>query len=519
MWTGAGGPPILDAGVAVRTGRVSAIGPEGSIRELAGPDTRVIELDGRLLLPGFIDAHVHFLTGGFHLAEVDLRDADGPQELAARIARHASSLPAGSWITGGGWDHQRWGGALPERSWIDDAAPDHPVFVTRLDLHMGVANTEALRWAGIDRNTVAPEGGAIERDAGGEPTGLLRDRAMTALLGAIPAPTMDEEDAALKAALRHAASLGLTGVHDMGTWDHLEAYRRARSEGDLTLRITAYLPIATWERVADEVAHRGRGDEWLRWAGVKGFVDGSLGSLTALFTEPYETDPGNRGLRVTDPSDLARGVRGADAAGLQVAVHAIGDEANRELLDLFRTVTQQNGPRDRRFRIEHAQHLHPEDVDRFAELEVIPSLQPYHAIDDGRWAESVIGHARASRMHVFQALVASGARLAFGSDWTVAPLDPLSGIHAAVTRRTLDGRHPDGWFPDQKVGLDEALRAYTSGAAFAGGREDDLGTIEPGKRADFVVLSDDLFAIGPERIPEARVEITMVEGRVVFGSA
>jgi predicted amidohydrolase YtcJ len=271
--------------------------------------------------------------------------------------------------------------------------------------------------------------------------------------------------------------------------------------------------------VADEVMRRGAGDEWLRLAGVKGFVDGSLGSMTAFFSDPYQADPGNRGLRVTDPSDLARCVRGADAAGLQVAVHAIGDEANRELLDLFQAVTEETGSRRRRFRIEHAQHLHPADTARFADLDVIASVQPYHAIDDGRWAESVIGHQRAARMHVFRSLADSGARLAFGSDWTVAPLDPLSGIYAAVTRRTLDGQHPDGWFPDEAVSIDQALRAYTSGAAFAGCREDDIGTIEPDKRADLVMLSDDLFAIEPERIRDARVEMTMTEGRVVFSAA
>ncbi len=510
------GPPIPAAAVAVRDGRVFAVGPERAIREIAGRETQVVELDGRLLLPGFIDAHVHFLTGGFQLGQVDLLGADRPDELATRIARHASGLPAGSWITGSGWDHQRWGGTLPERSWIDAAAPDHPVFVTRLDLHMGVANTEALSRAGIDRNSVAPEGGAIERDARGEPTGLLRDRAMAAVLRAIPTPSAEEEDAALRAALSHAARLGLTGVHDMGSWDHLEAYRRARSAGDLTLRITAYLPIATWEKVADEVGRRGAGDEWLRWAGVKGFVDGSLGSKTALFSQPYEGEPHNRGLRVTDPSDLAHWVRAADEAGLQVAVHAIGDEANHELLDLFEAVSGETGPRDRRFRIEHAQHLHPADTARFAVLGVVPSVQPYHAIDDGRWAESVIGVGRAERMHVFRTIADSGARLAFGSDWTVAPLDPLSGIDAAVTRRTLDGRNRDGWFPAERVSLTVALRAYTSGAAFAGFGEDAIGTIEPGKRADLVALSDDLFTNGPERIAGARVEITMIDGKVVF---
>lgn len=515
MWTGAGGPPLSAVGVAIRDGRVFAVGPDAAIRALAGPSTRTIELGGRFLMPGFIDAHVHLLTGGFQLSEVDLRDAASPEEFSERIARHAASTPRGHWITGSGWDHQRWGGALPERAWVDAAAPGHPVFVTRLDLHMGVANSEALRRAGIDRDSVAPEGGDIERDAAGEPTGLLRDRAMAAVLAAMPRPGEQEEDAALTAALEHAARLGLTGVHDMGTWAQLAAYRRAHEKDALTLRITSFLPIATWERVRDEVKRHGPGDDWLRWAGVKGFVDGSLGSKTALFFDPYEGQPTGRGLRVTDPAELSEAVRGADAAGLQLAVHAIGDAANRWLLDLYASLGRSGGA-SRRARIEHAQHLHPEDVGRFASLGVIPSVQPYHAIDDGRWAESVIGHGRAARMHVLESLAESGARLAFGSDWTVAPLDPLLGVYAAVTRRTLDGRHPNGWFPEQRVGLERALQAYTSGAAFAGFAESVTGTIEPGKRADLVVLGDDLFALAPEKIPDARVEMTMVDGTVVF---
>jgi hypothetical protein len=486
---------------------------------MAGPATEVIELNGRFAMPGFIDTHTHFLEGGFRLASVDLRDAATPEEFARRIAEHARTLPDGAWILGGDWDHELWGGALPDRAWIDAVTPDHPVFVTRLDWHMALANSRAMDVAGFDPSSPDPAGGEIVRDATGRPTGVFKDEAMNLIYAAVPDPTDAERDAALGAAMRHAAARGVTGVHDMGDWAGLATYRRARDAGTLTLRVRAFVPLSGWTRLSEYVRAEGTGDELLSWGGLKGFVDGSLGSSTALFFEPYADDPSERGLRVTAIPALEEQVRGADSAGLQVAIHAIGDRANADLLDLYAAVEREHGPRDRRFRIEHAQHLRPADVPRFAELGVIPAMQPYHAIDDGRWAERKIGPGRLAGTYAFRSLIAAGARPAFGSDWTVAPLDPILGVYAAVTRRTLDGANPDGWMPSERIPVWEALTAYTHDAARAGFQEQRVGALDPGMLADLVVLDRNPFEIPPEVLRELRVELTILGGRTVYERA
>ncbi|MFO7588924.1 MAG: amidohydrolase [Gemmatimonadota bacterium] len=518
VWTGESERPDA-TGIALSGDSILAVGEEEGIRAMAGPATEVIELRGRFVMPGFVDTHTHFLEGGLRLASVDLRDAATPRELARRIAAHAGGLPEGTWILGGDWDHELWGGTLPDRAWIDEVTPDHPVFVTRLDWHMALANSRAMNAAGFDPATPDPPGGEIVRDAAGRPTGVFKDEAMSLIYAAVPAPTDAERDSALAAAMRHAASVGVTGVHDMGDWEGLEAYRRARARGALTLRVRAFVPLAGWERLAAHVRAAGTGDDWLSWGGLKGFVDGSLGSSTALFFDPYEDDPSQRGLRVTELEVLAAQVRSADAAGLQVAIHAIGDRANAELLELYAAVERENGPRDRRFRVEHAQHLRREDLPRFAELGVIPAMQPYHAIDDGRWAERKIGPERAQGTYAFRSLWEAGARPAFGSDWTVAPLDPLLGVYAAVTRRTLDAANPDGWVPAERIPVAQALAGYTRDAARAGFQEERIGTLRPGKLADLVVLDRSPYEVAPEELGELAVDLTIVGGRTVFARA
>jgi len=516
VWTGDASLPTAEA-VSIANGRITAVGGSEEIRALAGPDSDVIELDGRFAMPGFIDTHTHFLDGGLRLESVDLRDASSRAEFARRLKEYAEQLPPGTWILGGDWDHELWGGELPDRAWIDEITPQHPVFVTRLDWHMALANSRALELAGFDPSAPDPAGGEIVRDETGRPTGVFKDEAMGFLFAAVPEPTHAEQDSALSAAMRYAASLGVTGVHDMGTWDGLAAYERAHARGALTLRVRAFVPLSTVERLATFVDGRGGvGDDMLSWGGLKGFVDGSLGSSTALFFDPYLDTPSTSGLTVIGMDELADRVRAADAAGLQVAIHAIGDRANAELLDLYGNLVREHGARDRRYRIEHAQHLRPEDYRRFAEFGVIPAMQPYHAIDDGRWAERKIGPDRARSTYAFRSLEAAGARPAFGSDWTVAPLDPLLGVYAAVTRQTLDGAHPDGWIPDQKVSVDQALTAYTRDAARAGFCEDRVGTIRPGMLADIVVLDRSPFDVEPERIKDLQVEMTIVGGETVF---
>jgi predicted amidohydrolase YtcJ len=392
---------------------------------------------------------------------------------------------------------------------------DTPVFVQRLDGHMGLANSAALKRAGIDAATPDPPGGTIVRDARGLPTGLLKDAAMDAVFRVIPPPDDARADAALQSGFAEALAHGVTQIHDMsdGDWRTLDAFRRARAAHALPIRVYAFVPIADWARLADFIRANGRGDDWLRWGGVKGFVDGSLGSTTAWFHAPYADAPQTSGLTMGDPAVLARLIREADRAGLQVAVHAIGDRANDWLLDTYQRVAAEDGPRDRRFRIEHAQHLAPTAIARFGRLGVIPSMQPYHAIDDGRWAEKRIGAERLKGTYAFRSLLDTGAPLTFGSDWPVAPLDPLTGIDAAVTRRTIDGRNPQGWQPQERIGVARALRAYTVANAFAGFQEDRLGRIAPGQLADFVILSQDIFTVDPRRIVETRVLSTVVGGK------
>ena len=515
IWTGDARRPWADA-VAVRGDRIVAVGSSAEIRKMSAGATRVIDAKGQMLVPGFHDAHVHFIDGGYRLASVQLRDARTPAEFIARIKAFAATAPKGSWISGGDWDHERWGGQLPERSWIDSVTPDNPVWVNRLDGHMSLANGAALRAAGVTRATPDIDGGTIVRDATGEPTGILKDNASSLVDQRVPAASLEQNDRALAAAMHHVAAQGVTSVHNMGSWDDLATFERAHAAGSMITRVYAVVPLATWARLRDTVAARGHGDAWVRIGGLKGFVDGSLGSHTAAFLEPFTDAPGDRGLLVTTREELYEWTTGADKAGLQAIVHAIGDRAIRLQLDIFARVARENGVRDRRFRIEHAQHIAPADIPRFAQLGVIASVQPYHAIDDGRWAERVIGAERIRTTYAFRSLRDAGARLAFGSDWFVAPPTPLVGIYAAVTRRTLDDRNPNGWVPEQRVTVEDALRAYTINGAYASFEEKDKGSIERGKLADFTMIDRDLTRIAPETIRDARVTLTVVGGRVVY---
>src|SRR5687768_15894474 len=514
VWTGDSTRPWADA-MAVRGDRIATVGSSASIRKMAG-DARVIDAGGHMVVPGFIDSHVHFVAGGFRLSSVQLRDATTPAEFIARIKDFAAKAPAGAWITGGDWDHERWGGELPRRDWIDSVTPNNPVWVNRLDGHMALANSAALRAAKVTRDSRDVAGGTIVRDANGEPTGVLKDNAMDAVAAVVPDPAPELEDRALDAAMAYVAEQGVTTVHNMGSWRDLAIFERARGANRLRTRIYAAVPLSTWERLRDTVAARGRGDAWLRFGALKGFVDGSLGSHTAAMLEPFTDAPADTGLFVNTPEDLYQWVAGADKAGLHVMVHAIGDRAIRTQLDIFERVAKENGRRDRRFRIEHAQHIAPPEMPRFGQLGVIASMQPYHAIDDGRWADRVIGTERAKGTYAFRSLIDAGATLAFGSDWFVAPPTPIEGIYAAVTRRTIDDKNPAGWVPEQKITVEEALRAYTRGSAYAAFDDAERGILKAGALADFAIIDRDLTRLSPDSIRDARVSLTAVGGRVVY---
>lgn len=517
VWTGDSTRPYAQA-VATRGDTIIAVGDSATVARLIGDSTRVLQNGPALITPGFMDAHVHFLSGGFQLASVDLRDANSPAEFIGRLKAFAAERQPGEWILGGDWDHERWPGTpLPRRDWLDSVTPRNPVFVSRLDGHMGVANSRALRAAGITRATADIAGGTIVRDPRTrEPTGVLKDEAMNPVYGVVPEPTEAQVDAALARAMQFAASKGVTAIGSVSAeWSQVAGLRRARQAGTLTIRVALYPALAQWARVADTMKARGPGDDWIRLAGVKGFIDGSLGSTTALFFEPYADDPTTSGLLTTPEDSLRSQIGRADSAGLQVVVHAIGEKANSLVLDIFDSVARVHGPRDRRFRIEHAQHLRPQEVQRMAAQGVIASMQPYHVIDDGRWAGKRLG-SRVSDSYVFRSLLDAKARLVFGSDWTVAPLDPILGLYAAVTRRTLDDKNPGGWLPAEKISLDEALRAYTVTNAYGVFAETTRGILKPGYRADLVLLDQDLFSIPPEAIETARIRATVAGGKVVY---
>ena len=514
VWTGDSARPWAEA-FAVRGDRFATVGSSAAVRKIAGT-ARVIDAAGRMVVPGFIDSHVHFIDGGFGLSSVQLRDAKTPAEFIARIKAFAATVPPGAWITGGNWDHEQWGGELPRHDWIDSVTPNNPVWINRLDGHMSLANAAALRAAKITRASRDVAGGTIVRDARGEPTGVLKDNATDLVNAVVPNPPAELEDRALDTAMAYVAAQGVTSVDHMGSWRDLAIFERAHKAGRLKTRIYAAVPLATWETLRDTVAARGRGDAWLRIGALKGFVDGSLGSHTAAMLQPFTDAPSDTGLFVNTHEHLYELTSGADKARLHVIVHAIGDRAIRDQLDIFERVEKENGPRDRRFRIEHAQHIVPSDIPRFATLGVIASMQPYHAIDDGRWAEKVIGHERAKTTYAFRSLRDAGATLAFGSDWFVAPPTPLEGLYAAVTRRTLDDRNPDGWIPEQKISLEDALRAYTRGAAYATFDEKEKGVIATGALADFAIIDRDLTKVAPEAIRDAHIALTAVGGRVVY---
>ncbi|MHB8054758.1 MAG: amidohydrolase [Candidatus Aminicenantales bacterium] len=520
IWTGDRALPRAEA-LATRGNKILAVGSNEKIRLLAHPTTQVIDAAGALVLPGFIDSHVHVMNGGFSLLNLSLRNAASRDEFAWRVKIAALEAAEGEWLLNGDWDHQLFNPVeLPRKEWIDPVTPDRPVCLRRIDEHMVLVNSVALRLAGITRDTPVPRGGEIVKDAAtGEPTGILKDAAMDLVQAVIPAPSMEKRRWAVRAALREAVSRGITSVHDVAGLEGNDLYKELYWSGELSVRICFYAPIETIDTAQRLAPLKLYGADRLRFGGLKGFVDGSLGSQTALFDEAYSDAPASRGILAADMFPEGRmedRVAIADRAGLQTAIHAIGDRANALLLDIYDRVIAKNGVRDRRFRIEHAQHLRPADFARFALLGVTASVQPYHLIDDGRWAENKIGPERAKKAFAFRSLLDAGTMLAFGSDWPVAPMDPISGIYAAVTRATLDGKRPDGWNPAQKISVEEAVRAFTSGGAYAECAENERGTLTAGKLADIVILDMDIFRVAPERIREANVLRTICGSQTTF---
>ena len=508
----------MASSIAMSGGRIIAVGASADTKTLIGPNTRVIDAGGKLVLPGFNDAHVHFTETGAQLSHVDLRSSKSPEEFVQRVKGFAAKLPKGRWILGGQWDHENWTpNNLPTAALIDAVTPDNPVFITRLDGHMALANSLAMKLAGVDKNTPDIAGGVVVRDAQGNPTGIFKDSAENYIGRVIPEPSYAEELEYAQAASDYLAHFGVTSAQSMSAGTSVGAYQELERRGTLKTRIYGCSPLTDYKRWANTGIHAAFGDRMVRVGCLKGYADGSLGSTTAWFFEPYLDAPNTSGVpRAEVTNGMQENMIAADKCGLQVMIHAIGDRANATILDYYQKVEQTDGPRDRRFRIEHAQHLRQQDIPRFGQEKVVASMQPIHLVDDGRWAWKRIDEKRIKGTYAFRSLLDSGAVLAFGSDSPVATPNPIIGIWAAVTRQTADGKFPNGWVPEQKITVDEAVRAFTWGSAYAEFQEDVKGTLEIGKLADMLVLSDDIFTINPDKIRDVKVLTTIVGGRVVY---
>jgi len=516
IWTGDPAQPEASA-VAVKANTIIALGSNADVKKLANNATKIIDLEGKRVTPGFIDNHTHFKDVSGLLSAVQLRDASSKKEFVRRIAEFASGMKPGQWMLDGIWDHEAWGGQLPEAKWIDKVTPNTPVYLWRTDGHMALANTAAMKLAGVSEKTADVAGGEIVRDRDGKPTGVFKDAAMDLITKVIPPLTTAEQATSFRSGIEHAISFGVTQIHNMGSWADLNAFQKLHEQHQLKMRIYSFVPVQTYAELADYVSKEGRGNDMHRWGGLKAMVDGSLGSTTAWFYEAYNDEPDKFGFPIYDLKEFKSWISGGDLAGLHVTVHAIGDRANDWILDSFEDIVKTNpANKQRRWRIEHAQHLTPAAIKRMQQLSVIPSMQPYHAIDDGRWAEKRIGAERIKATYAFRSLFDANAMVTFGSDSPVAPMNVMEGIYAAVTRRTLDGANPDGWIPAEKITIEEALKAYTVNNAYAGFQENKLGQLSPGYLADFVVLDQDIFTIPMQQIKDVTVSMTVIDGKVVY---
>ncbi len=529
VWTGtdearrtpnAAGQP---AAVAMKDGRIVAVGGDAAIKKLAAPTTRIIDGRGRRLIPGMTDSHTHIVGGGFQLARLALRSVKDRDEFVRAVAAAAAKAKKGEWVLGGRWSVDSWENPNePDKSWLDPVTGSTPVFLSRMDGHQALVNSNALAIAGIDAQGPAdPVGGEIQRDPQtGQPTGILKEAAMELVRSRIPDPRKRQRYEAFVRAMKHANSLGITSVHDMSGLNDLYAFQQARKDKTLTLRVTTYLSVDDWTAHDRDIERFGVDDDLLRIAGFKGFMDGSLGSRTAYMREPFADvtsdtryPRGQLTAMAVDEQEFRHNVAAADARHMQLAVHAIGDEANHRLIDAYEAAIAQNGRRDARHRLEHVQHLHVSDIPRFAKLGLVASMQPYHKADDGRYAEKAIGKQRLAGSYAFRQLLDAGALLCFGSDWPVVTLNPFMGIDSAVNARILTG---ETWLPSHSVTLTEAIAAYTASPPKAIHRGDRLGTIEVGKLADMVLLGTDPFDTPPEKVGQISADVTVFNGKVVY---
>lgn len=504
--------------IAITRGKIAAVGTAEEMQHWVGPETKVIDLEGKFVMPGFNDAHTHLANAGQGSLSVNVEGTRSIAEFQQRIRARLSEFEPGTWVVGRGWDHSLWEeNRMPTKADLDAVSTSHPMFFTRVDGHSAVANSLALEQAGITRSSEQLEGGEIVRDADGEPTGWLKENATGLVSRLIPAPTSEQRQRGLLLALAEAARYGVTSVQDNSSWEDFLALRELKQEGKLTLRVTEWLPFdAPLNRLEEMRKEGGATDPWLKTGALKGVTDGSGGSLSAAMLEPFANAPDNRGILLYDPEQLKKMVVDRDAAGFQIALHAIGDRANRVALDAFEAALKINKRRNARHKIEHAQFVHRDDFARFKELDVIASMQPCHLLADMRWAPTILGPEREYEGYAIGTMRKAGARLAFGTDYPVEHINPLRGLYAAVTREFEDGGPEGGWLPEEKVSLEEAIHAYTLGSAFAEFEERRKGTLSPGKFADLIVLSQDITNVSPSELLRTDVLLTMVGGKIVY---
>ena len=501
--------------IATKNNRILELGID-NYSHLIRSNTKLIDLKNNFLLPGFIDNHTHFIYGGTKLNNISLQNSLTQYEFINAFREYIPNINNGLWLQGGNWDHENWGGALPNKSWIDSLTNNNPVLVSRVDGHMALANSKALEEANINENTPNPVGGEIVKDINtGIPTGILKDTAIDIVRKLIPKQSHSEQDSILKTSMNYASSQGITQIHDMATWDDLQTFRRNKDK--LTLRIKTYTWYEDWEKLIDLIDKYGKGDNILRWDGIKAMIDGSLGSRTAWMHNHYLDDKNTNGImRIKDTNSFKKMITNLDKNGIQLAIHAIGDKANDWIIKQSMNLNKVNGLIDRRIRIEHAQHLTKDAIEKIINNDIIPSMQPYGCIDDTRWMHKRINSDLMSRTYIFKTFIDKNVNLTFGSDWDVTPLNPLFGIYAAVSRKTIDGSNPGGWNPEQKLTVEEAISCYTNNNSYAVFSEKNIGVLQKDMLADFVVLSKDITSIKIDDILKTRVLYTIYNGKEVF---
>jgi predicted amidohydrolase YtcJ len=512
------------AAMAVREGKITCIGGiEQIMLECGGgaENAETVQLAGHFVMPGFNDAHVHLGSAGAGMLAVRLNGAASIEELQKHLADAVATHKQGEWITGSGWDHTLWPDKkFPNRQQLDAVSPKNPTLLTHVSGHVAVANSLALKLAGITKVTPNPKGGEFERAEDGELTGMLKEGSAIQLVAEyVPDPSPEERRRGIEMALADAAKNGVTSLQDNSEWDDFLVYRDLKDEGTLTARITEWLHFTTaLGELQNMRSEGGVSDPWLKTGALKMVTDGALGSRTAAMLAPYSDDPSASGITIMESEKLRQMAIERDKAGFQLAFHAIGDRANRIALDVFEAVAKANGSRDRRDRIEHAQVVAPEDFARFGKLNVIASMQPSHQTTDMRWAEQRVGPERVRGAYAWATMQKDGVRLAFGTDYPVEPISPFRGLYACVARELPDGGPQGGWQPQEKISLDDCIRAYTSGSAYAQFEEGKKGQLKPGQYADFIVLSNDLTKIPASDYAKTRVLRTVVGGRTVYQS-